>query len=155
MDELAQRIGIPGDSDVNIMLPARIELADDVAPLVVTQGELRKDVEQLIESIREESRYTVGVQIPPLRFRGNPELPTSTYSIRIHECLIEIGRVYPEHRWCRQPASALAPLALQPIESVDPRTGAYLLVECGRRREAESAGFVSTTQASACSIIRP
>jgi hypothetical protein len=145
MDALAQRIGIRDDSDVNLVLPVlpvEIEVADDVRPLVVTQRELRKDVEQLIESIREESRYTVGVPIPPLRFRSNPRLLLGTYSIRIHERPVEVGRAYPEHRWCRQSASALAPLALQPIETVDPRTGAYACwLSAADAAKAESAGF--------------
>jgi hypothetical protein len=142
MDELAQRIGIPVKSDVNIVIPAQIELADDVVPLVSTQGGLRKDVEQLIESIREESRYTVGVQIPHLSFRSNPQLPPGTYNIRIHERLIETGRAHPEHRWCRRSASALAPLSLQPIEIVDPRTGAYgCWLSAADAAKAESAGF--------------
>jgi type III secretion protein V len=139
MDALAQRIGIRDDSDVNFVLPVEIEVADDVRPLVETQREL---VEQLIESIREESRYTVGVPIPPVRFRSNPGRLLGTYSIRIHERPVEVGRAYPEHRWCRQSASALAPLALQPIETLDPRTGAYACwLSAADAVKAESAGF--------------
>jgi hypothetical protein len=142
LEELDRRLGVVTQPWDRTILPVRMELSADLAPFVGVEGALRPEFKDLLESIRQESRYTVGINMPGVRFQSSEQLRAGTYTIAIHDNIVETGEALATHRWCRQGVDALALYGIAASACTDPRSGARASwLDQDAAAKAESAGF--------------
>jgi type III secretion protein V len=115
--------------------PLTVDLAPELTPLAEEQG--GAFVHQLLNQLRDEIFYELGVRVPGIRVRTHAAyLPAGGYSLLIDEVPAGAGQVVPGALYVLSPPDELSFLEL-PIEpAVEPATGRPIsrMAEAGRAR---------------------
>ncbi|WNG34658.1 FHIPEP family type III secretion protein [Archangium violaceum] len=102
--------------------PLTVDLAPDLTPLAKEQG--GAFVHQILNRIRDEVFYELGVRVPGMRVRTDAAyLPAGTYRILIDEVPAGMGQVVPGALYALAQPEELAFLELKAEPVVDPSTG--------------------------------
>ncbi|MGZ3459402.1 MAG: FHIPEP family type III secretion protein, partial [Archangium sp.] len=102
--------------------PLTVELSPDLTPLAQAQG--GAFVHQVLNRIRDEVFYELGVRVPGIRVRTEAAyLPAGTYRILLDEVPAGMGQVVPGALYALAQPEELAFLELKAEPAVDPSTG--------------------------------
>ncbi|KFE63439.1 flagellar biosynthesis protein FlhA [Hyalangium minutum] len=115
--------------------PLTVDLSPDLTALAQEQG--GAFVHQLLNQLRDEFFYELGVRVPGIRVRTHVAyLPEGGYAILLDEVPAGAGQVVPGHLYVRSPPDELSFLDLKLEPTVEPWTGRPIsrLAESGRER---------------------
>ncbi|WP_375767097.1 type III secretion system export apparatus subunit SctV [Archangium gephyra] len=116
--------GAPPESTVAPVgvAPLTVDLAPDLTPLAQEQG--GAFVHQVLNRIRDELFYELGVRVPGIRVRTEAAyLPAGTYRILIDEVPAAMGQVVPGALYALAQPEELAFLELKAEPTMEPSTG--------------------------------
>jgi type III secretion protein V len=115
--------------------PLTVDLAPDLTPLAEEQG--GAFVHQLLNQLRDDIFYELGVRVPGIRVRTHAAyLPSGGYALLLDEVPAGTGQVVPGALYVLSPPEELSFLELPLEPAVDPSTGRPIsrLSEAGRSR---------------------
>ncbi|WP_224244290.1 flagellar biosynthesis protein FlhA [Hyalangium gracile] len=115
--------------------PLTVDLAPDLTPIAEEQG--GAFVHQLLNQLRDEIFYELGVRVPGIRVRTHAAyLPAGGYAILVDEVPAGTGQVVPGALYVLSPPDELSFLELRLEPAVDPVTGRPIsrVTEAGRAR---------------------
>jgi len=115
--------------------PLTLDLAADLTPMAAEQG--GAFVHQLLNQLRDEIFYELGVRIPGIRVRSHAAyLPPGGYAILLDEVPAGSGEVVPGALYVLSPPDELSFLDLPLEPTVEPGTGRPIsrVTEAGRSR---------------------
>jgi type III secretion protein V len=129
--------GAPPESTVAPVgvAPLTVDLSPDLTPMAQEQG--GAFVHQVLNRIRDEVFYELGVRVPGIRVRTDAAyLPAGTYRILLDEVPAGMGQVVPGALYALAQPEELAFLELKAEPAVDPSTGRPIsrVTEEGRAR---------------------
>jgi type III secretion protein V len=102
--------------------PLTVDLAPDLTPMAQEQG--GAFVHQVLNRVRDEVFYELGVRVPGIRVRTDAAyLPPGTYRILFEEVPAGMGQVVPGALYAVAPPEELAFLELKAEPAVEPSTG--------------------------------
>jgi type III secretion protein V len=102
--------------------PLTVDLAPDLTPMAQEQG--GAFVHQVLNKVRDELFYELGVRVPGIRVRTEASyLPAGTYRILVDEVPAGMGQVVPGALYALAQPEELAFLELKAEPAVDPSTG--------------------------------
>ena len=79
--------------------PLMLEVADDLLPEVDSRSDGGRFLYELIPDMRKRIEETIGVTVPGLRARSNPNLPLGTFQMQIDEVPVLTGLTGPDARY--------------------------------------------------------
>jgi type III secretion protein V len=115
--------------------PLTVDLAPDLTPMAEEQG--GAFVHQLLNQLRDEIFYELGVRVPGVRVRTHAAyLPAGGYAILLDEVPAGAGQVVPGALYVLSPPDELSFLDLPLEPTVEPATGRPIsrVAEAGRAR---------------------
>jgi type III secretion protein V len=115
--------------------PLTVDLAPDLTPMAAEQG--GAFVHQLLNQLRDEIFYELGVRVPGIRVRTHAAyLPSGGYAILVDEVPAGAGEVMPNALYVLSPPDELSFLDLPLEPAVEPGTGRAIswVTEAGRSR---------------------
>jgi hypothetical protein len=137
-------LGLTGTSSIDtpLVTPIIVEIGDGLVPIVDSQLDGGVFLYELIPAMRDRIRTSIGVTVPGVRMRGNPDLPAQGYSAQVDEVPVLKGSVDPGGSFAVRPvpASGLRPAGeLSDVHPVTGKPGLWVLVAVGDSNGDETA----------------
>jgi flagellar biosynthesis component FlhA len=91
LDEIHGLLQEPTAPELALVTPVVVEVGDELVPIVDSRADGGVFLYELIPAMRERIRTSMGVVVPGVRMRGNPNLPPDGYSIQVDEVPVRAG----------------------------------------------------------------
>jgi hypothetical protein len=125
MRHLTSIYGRQGMQRIPMVTPIAIEVAHDVIPVVASgQDALNPRFQELINLMREALRSEYGLEVPPVRIRGNEtDMPGGTYLIMLQEIPLVLGTIRLDKGLCNDTVERLRLLHVEAEAATNPANG--------------------------------
>jgi hypothetical protein len=108
---------------IPVVTPIVLEIGDELVPIVDAQLDDGVFLYQLIPEAKDRLEGRLGVKLPGIRARGNPNLPPEAFQVQVYEVPALEGDVRVEAEYVVLPVDAPEPFSDQDLTDFHPLTG--------------------------------
>lgn len=123
--------------------PLSLEVSKELTPLIDSEQDGGKFINEMIPRMREALQYELGIQFPGIRVRGNlPDLEPDVYVIKLNEVPLISGRVKQGMCLVNERSENLKLFNIEGINTTNPADGGYACwIKEEQKDIAKQAGF--------------